>query len=423
VAPADALPVTVVQPLRNKIVRTVRAPGDVEAARRVEIRSEVPARIEEMPVEENDQVEAGQLLCRLNDDQFRAIVESSEAAIGRLNAAIRQAEADVLKAERDCARQEQLAQHNATSDTELADYRTALIKFRATVEMREQERAEAEAMVRRAKEDLRKTIITSPINGVVSQIFAKEGEVVVTGTMNNPGTNIMIVTDLSQMEVRARVDETDVALVMPDQPVDIFLPSDPQRAIPGRVLRVATAGIKPAGRDVVTFETLILVESDDSAIKPGMTSNVEIHVAHRDDALTVPIQAVVHRKRKDLPTELLQEFERDLSEEELSASASKAQYVKVIFCMSDDEAEPHIVRTGIADENNVEVTAGLAEKDTVIIGPYRTLDQLKDGTSVKLDEPKQEDKKEKKGEQAQLADDGSMPQGQSASNGKVASAE
>lgn len=400
VAPDDGLPVVVAEPEQCPIVRTVQAPGETEAVLEVEIRSEIPAKIEEMPVEEGDTVEAGQLLCRLNDDEYRAMVESGEATLARLRATIREADADLTKCKRDCARQERLARLDAASDLELADHRTALIKAEATVEVRRQQLAEAEALLRRSRENLKKTVITSPIDGVVSQIFAKPGEIVITGTMNNPGTVVMVITDLSRMQVRARVDETDVPLVKPDQPTDVFLPSDPQRAIPGRVLRVATSGTKQMGRDVVTFETLILVESDDPSLKPGMTANLEIQVARKENALTVPVQAVVHRKRKDLPEKLVEEFERRRADTGAAQRRNKAQYLKVVFCMDQNKARPHLVETGIADETRVELLEGLSAEDLVIAGPYRSLDQLKDGSAVELEkeEKEEEDKKDEKGE-------------------------
>ena len=314
---------------------------------------------------------------------------------------IREAEADLAQCQYDCSRREKLARQDAASDHELADYRTKLLKAQATLDVRKQHLAESEAMLRRARENLGKTVITSPIAGVVSQIHAKSGEVVVTGTMNNPGTVIMVVTDLSQMQVRARVDETDVPLVEPDQAVDIFLPSDPQRAIPGRVLRVATSGTKQMGRDVVTFETLILVEADDPGIKPGMTANVEIEVARKESALTVPVEAVVHRKRKDLPEKLLADFERRQAETGVTQRRSKATYLKVVFSMNDDQAHPHLVRTGISDQMHVELVEGIAAHDVVIVGPYRSLDQLKEGTGVKVEESKEEEKESR--EETKLA--------------------
>ncbi len=407
VAPAPTLAVLVTQPERQAITRIVQAPGEIEAVLEVEIRSEIPAKIEEMPVEEGNLVDAGQLLCRLNDDAFRALVESGEASLKRLEASIRQAEAQAIQCRYECQRRERLAQADAASDHELADYRTQLLVAEADVEVRRQTLAEAQAMLRQARDNLAKTVINSPINGVVSQIHAKPGEVVVTGTMNNPGTVIMVVTDLSQMQVRTRVDETDVPLVKPDHQADIFLPSDPQRAIPGRVLRVATSGTKQAGRDVVTFETLVLVDSDDPRVRPGMTANVEIRVARKDDTLTVPVQAIVHRKRNDLPAALVKQFDEQQAEAGLDELRHKAQYLKVVYCKQNDVAHPRLVQTGIANESRVELLAGLTEDDQIIIGPYRSLDQLKDGSKVELDKSKEAEATETKAEPdtAKLAGD------------------
>ena len=426
VATPDALPVLVTKPERQSISRIVQAPGEIEAVLEVEIRSEIPAKIEEMPVEEGDTIQAGQLLCRLNDDEYRALVESGEATINGLKASVRQAEAEAAQCQYDCNRRERLAQQDAASDHELTDYRTRLLVAQADVEVRTQALAEAEAMLRRARENLAKTVITSPVAGVVSQIHAKAGEIVVTGTMNNPGTVVMVVTDLSQMQVRARVDETDVPQVKPDQAVDIFLPSDPQRAIPGRVLRVATTGTKQTGRDVVTFETLILVDADDPSVKPGMTANVEIRVAKKENTLTVPVQAIVHRKRKDLPDKLVEDYDRRLTELDDTRRRSKAQYLKVVFCKNDDEAHPHLVRVGIANESDAELVEGINDDDLVIVGPYRTLDQLKDGTLVKLEESAKEEEESSAGEESaeatQLADGESEDEDQPQANDTVAQA-
>lgn len=386
VAPPAALAVTVAHPEWQSIVRTVQAPGEVEAILEVDISSEIAAKIEEMPVEEGDVVKAGDLLCRLNDREFRAMVESGEANVAKLEAAIRQTEADLEKCRRDLERQERLLTQNATSQIELADQRTALVRTQAGVDMRKQELLDAQAMLRRARESLEKTIISSPIDGVIAKRHAKPGEVVITGTMNNPGTVIMVITDLSRMRVRARVDETDVPLVKEGQPVRIYLPSDPRKPFPGTVTQVAAKGSKPVGRDVVTFETLVLVESNDPAIKPAMTANVEIEVASKERALTVPVQAVVQRKRKDVPEALQKAFEARQPAAVSGSRLPKAQYLKLIFTMQDGKAVPHLVETGIADESRVEILEGLAEGAQVVVGPYRSLDQLKDGALVKLEE-------------------------------------
>lgn len=390
---AEEMPLTVkvARPERRGIVKLVQAPGDVEAVLEVEISSEIVAKIEEMPVEEGDVVARGQLLCRLNDDDLKAAVESGQAQVGRLRAMIQQAEADLEQAERDCKRQADLSEVNATSDKELFDHLVARKKARAVLEMRTQELAEAAAFFKRVQEDLKRTIIESPIRGVVSKLNAKQGEVVVTGTMNNPGTVIMSVSDLSKMQVRARVDEVDVPLVKRGQSARLYLQSDQQVPVPARVVRVASKGTRLEGRDVVYFETLLEVLSDDPRIKPGMTANVEIEVDRREDAITIPVEAIVHRMRKDLDEKTLALFDAKQTNLDLSARARQAQYIKVVYVMDGEAAQVRLVEPGIADTHRVELADGIRLDDLVITGPYRSLDQLKDGRKVALGK---DDKKE-----------------------------
>lgn len=386
VAPPLEVAVETALPEQRLIVRTVQAPGEVEAFAEVDIRSEVVAKILEMPVEEGDYVQAGQLLCRLDDADYKARVLSAEAGAAKLRSLIVQAQADLDNAERDWDQQQRLRETAATSEMELARYRAALVKARAVLEMRQHELREAEAALQAAQQALAKTVIKAPIAGVVSQRFAKAGEVVITGTMNNPGTRIMVVTDLSQMQVRCRVDEADAALVAPDQPARIFLQSDTRKSVAGRVLRVGTKGTKPLGRDVVTFETLVLVTGQDASVRPGMTANVEIEVARRDNALTIPVQAVVYRRRRDLPEDLVQEFDHRPGQPTEAARPSAAEYLRVVFCVRDNQAHPRLVQVGVSDATGVEILGGLTADDTIAIGPYRSLDQLKDGSAVKIEQ-------------------------------------
>ena len=383
--------VEVSTPEQRNIIRTVQAPGEVEATSEVDISAEVVAKILVMPVEEGDLVKKGDLLCRLDDADYQARITSAVANVEKLKAMIRQAEADDEKADRDYRRQLDLVESNATSTQELADYRTSHKRSKAMLDVRRQELVEAEAMLQVAREDLTKTVITAPIDGIVSQRFAKEGEVVITGTMNNPGTRIMVISDLSKMQVRCRVDETDAPVVLADQPARIFLQSDSQTYTPGHVLRVGTKGTKPTGRDVVTFETLVLVDSRDGRIKPGMTANVEIEVARSDEALTVPVEAVVYRKRKDLPDELVQRYDEANLGDDSYRSRRSAGYLKVVYRVQGDEAKPSLVEIGISDETGVEIVSGVSSDDRVVTGPFRSLDQLAERSKIKIDEGKKGD--------------------------------
>ncbi|MCH8964094.1 MAG: efflux RND transporter periplasmic adaptor subunit [Planctomycetes bacterium] len=396
-----AIDVQVAKPEQKEVIRLVQAPGDVEAVLEVDISSEIVSKIEEMPIEEGDFVSKGDLVCRLNDERLRALVESGLARVASLKAAVALAEADHEKADRDLKRQVRWSESNVTSVQEMLDYQTAFKRASAVLEMRKQELAEVEAALKRAHEDLKRTVITSPIDGVISRLNAKQGEVVITGTMNNPGTVIMSISDLSRMQVRTRIDEIDVPLVKAGQRANIYLQADQDRPVPGRVLRVAAKGVKPTGRDVVTFEAIIEVLSNDKRIKPGMTANVEIEVAKHEQAITVPVEAIVHRLRKELADDILAEFDRRQANLELSERARQAQYIKVLYVMENDKARLRLITTGIADSKRVELLEGAALDDTVIVGPYRSLDQLRDGKKVALMKEGQKEGEEQSGEEEQ----------------------
>ncbi len=406
VAEDVALTVNVSQPERGEITRLVQAPGDVEAVLEVDVSSEIVAKIVEMPIEEGDFVKAGDLLCRLDDSRLRAEVESGEARLAQLQAAIVQAQADEEKADRELSWQYGLYESEATSEVEIRDYRTRRDIMRAIVKQRKYELVQAEAVLRRLNEDLLKAVIRSPISGVIAKLAAKQGEVVVTGTMNNAGTVIMTISDLSRMQVRTRVDEIDIPHVTRGQIARVYLQADQNKPVPARVMRVASKGTKPVGRDVVTFETLLEVLSHDPRIKPGMSANVEIEVAKETNAITIPVEAVVHRMRKELPEQVVTDFDAKQAQLDLSERAKQAQYIKVVYIMKDEAAEVRLVDTGIADTRRVEVRDGIDLGDTVIVGPYRSLDQLKAGKKIALsDEAKKEAEKGKAAKIEKLTDD------------------
>ena len=397
VAKEVPLTVHVARPLQGAITRIVQAPGDVEAVLEVDISSEIVSKIVDMPVEEGDGVTVGQLLCRLDDKNLLADLESAQARIAQLEAAVVQATAEEEKAERDLNRQIDLFKAQATSDLEIRDYQTAHKRAAALRDMRTHELAQAVAYKKRIAEDLKKTVITAPLGGIVSRLAAKQGEVVVTGTMNNPGTVIMTISDLSKMQVRARIDEVDVPLVAEGQLGRVYLQSDPNTPVSSRVIRVASKGAKSVGRDVVTFEALLEVVGNEARVKPGMTANVEIEVARREDAIFVPVEAVVHRMRKDLPADIVKAFDDAQAGLSLSERAKQGQYIKVLYAMEGDAAKVRLIEAGIADTRNVEITSGIYLSDIIIVGPYRSLDQLADGKKIALAE---EDKKRMESEKS-----------------------
>jgi HlyD family secretion protein len=378
----DAREVSLESPAQGAIVQTVTAPGVIEPVEEAEIASQIVGRVVEVRIKDGDSVKKGDLLVKLDETEARARLDSSAARIERLKASISQALADREKADRDVTRSMKLTSRNAATATELADARSLLAKSEAALLVAQNDLRESEAMRRTSLQDLDRTEIRSPIDGVIAGCEVEVGEVVIAGTTNLPGTVLMTVGDLSHMRVRAEVDETDVPLVKPGQPSRVYLQADPTKPIEGKVDRVAPKGKKT--EEVVSFETLVLVGPASGSLRSEMTATVEIEVRRAEDVLGVPVQAVVHRRRKDLPdTPEVRDWDRkngrSLGEK---ARELAGRYVKIVFVMENGVARARPVETGISDEKRVQVLSGLKPTDKVIVAPFRALDELKDGNPI-----------------------------------------
>jgi HlyD family secretion protein len=364
-----------------RITRTIQAPGRVEADTEVKISAQVIGRIEKIPVKEGDTVKKDDLLVQIDRTQF-------EADVHRLRASIEMTEADLEKSRRDFDRNRKMA--TAISRAELVDSETVLRKDQAHLGMAKQELA-------RAEQDLRYTTIRSPVNGIVSQLLAKEGEVVVVGTMNTTGSVIMEISDPDSMVVRARVDENDVPLVRPGQKALVYFQNNAKLTLSGTVKRISPKGIRSdsnpnnplagasspsTGNEVAVFETIISLDSPPPQVRLGMSANVEILVEERDGVLSVPAQAVLHRRAKELPRALADRL-GDETPRGPGVKDPARRYHQVVFVEDQGQAHCRLVQTGISDENRVEVLGGLAEGERVIAGPYRAFDQLKEGRPVR----------------------------------------
>ncbi len=378
--------VTVDSPRKGEIVQTITAPGTVESIDEAQIASQLIGRVVEVPVKDGDLVKTGDVLVRLDDSDSRARFESASARRQRLESAIEQTSEDLKKANRDEDQVRRLAGRGGSTPTELADARTSVAKARSSLEMSRREMIESESMIKTSQQELERTIIRSPIDGVISGLIVDVGEIVIAGTTNLPGSVLMTVSNLNRMRVRADVDETDVPLVMPDQPAKVYLQADLKRGVPGAVDRVAAKG-KLKG-ETTGFETLVRVDpnEDSPTLRPGMTATVEVEVKRAPEALSVPVQAVIHRRRKDLPDNMavrawLEKAPKSPGEKAIEL---EARYVKIVFVIESNVVQARPVETGLSDERRIEILSGLKSGERVVVGPFRALDELKDGDTVLL---------------------------------------
>ncbi|MCI0531447.1 MAG: efflux RND transporter periplasmic adaptor subunit [candidate division Zixibacteria bacterium] len=395
--------------LLSDITSTVAADGKMEAETQVKISAYVPAKIVSLPVEEGDQVRKGQLLVQLDHVAYKAAVDQSKATLESNRARLRIAETAFEQTELIYNRQKQLYEQKLSSQQEFdaarADYNGSL----AEVESNRYLVAQAEASLVQATDNLSKTTITSPINGVVTDLNAEVGEIVLVGTMNNPGTVILTVSDLSKIEAEVDVDETDVANVRLGQDAKIRVDALPDTSFNGVVTEIAGTGkVEALGtqNQSTNFKVKVLLKDNVLQVKPGMTCSVDITTNHHPQVLNVPIQAVVIREVDQdsllaMTGDKKPETKKNANSSEAVAAtdvASKAtsdtsskkgkakkQEVEGVFVVKDGKAEFVPVKIGISDKQNVEVSTGLSKDTEVITGSYRILRTLKDGDSIKPD--------------------------------------
>jgi HlyD family secretion protein len=390
---------------RGSVASTVRAPGRVQPVTQVKLSANVPGEVIRLAVKEGDVVRKGQFLLQLDDTQVRARVREAQAALESARSNLRLSEASFEQSDAALRRKEALFERKLVSPEELEAARTQRNTDRARVDANREDVQRAAATLAGAQDNLRKTRFTAPIPGTVTQLAIEQGEIVVTGTMNNPGTVILTIADMSAMQVEADVDETDVSSVALGQPVTVKVDAFPDLTLTGHVTEIANSPeISQAGtqEQETNFEVDVAIESPPPSLRPGMTADVEIRTAKKDGVLTVPIQSVVVRTREELapprrgrgaraagkPTRTGAAAAAESAAAAPDTSGKPNEELKGVFVIADGVVQFRRVTTGIASDTDFEVTGELKPGDKVVTGPFRVLRTLKPGARVKIEEAK-----------------------------------
>ena len=351
----------------GEITEKVSGPGVIYAESSVKISSSVMGRITKLHVKEGDVVTRGDLLIEIDASQYRARLHQAEAAYGAALARHQLADAKHRDALSDHDRKVRLSERNLISERDLELAKSTLDVSRAELHAAEEASKEAKALLEAAEDEVAKTVISTPISGTVTSLNVEEGEIVITGTMNNPGTVIMTISSLDTMEVRAEIDETDVAKVAVGQTTEIEGDAFPDTVLAGVVSVVgssssaARTGLsRPDERS--TFEVRVRIEDRLPGLRPGMTTTVDITTATRDSVPCVPLQSLVLRETGD----------------------DENQEREGVFIVEEGRSVFVPIRTGISDDNNIEVLDPLPEDADVITGPFIVLRDLEDSTKVKV---------------------------------------
>jgi HlyD family secretion protein len=404
---AEQKPTTVriAQPEVGKLVEYVSAPGEIEPTSNVEISAKVSARVVALPFKEGDEVTKGDpnadppvppsVLVRLDSKDWesqllsaqasrdaqaaqievdKARIEAQKAALAGTIASLEQARTDLerqraLLATKDIS-QATFDQAKLKLDGLEAEYTGAVHSLQAAelnLKVLKHNLEAADARIDQAKEALSYTTIVSPIDGVVTRLNAEVGEMVMTGTMNNAGTIIMEVGDLSEMLVVAQVDEADVGKLKVGQTARAHVQAWPDKTFPGTVRAIALSH-KFGNQGAKYYETEVVLEDPNEQIFTGMTADVDIAVAEHEEVVILPSQAVLGRKVDELPVEV-----RD----KLTDRERLKSFASVVYCFRDGKAHVTPVKIGASNMTHTVVASGIGKDDRIVFGPYKELEKLR----------------------------------------------
>lgn len=387
----DAVEVRVKNVEHRDLVAKVRASGHIEPRRSVDISADISGRIVELPIEEGQNVREGDLLLVIEATQYEAAVQRAEAGLAEARAREVQARADYEQARRDADRLSQLkartedliTDQEVEREVTLAEVKQALWQAsKHGVEM-------ARAAVREAQDRLDKTVIRAPMSGRITRLSVEKGETAIVGTMNNPGSLLLTVSDLSEMEAVIEVDETDVPEISIGDSASIEIDAFPNQRFTGRVTKIGNSSIRPlqsmtstASEQAIDFEVRISLDTPPEGIRPDLSATADVITATREQVRAIPIIALT----------LIDEDDFELMENELMAEDSAriagrdASQIEGVYVVEDGVVHFRSVVIGITGDNYFEVLDGLQEGETIVSGSYQAIRELRDGAAVKIEE-------------------------------------
>ncbi|PLX31198.1 MAG: efflux RND transporter periplasmic adaptor subunit [Ignavibacteria bacterium] len=375
------------------ITQVVEATGRIQPQTQVKINAEVSGEIIELPVEEGDIVKRGQLLVRIKPDSYTAQRDQGIANLNRTKAMLVQREADYRKIDSEYKRQQELFGKGLISESDVESIRSTFEIAKANVDAARFDVQNAQASLSRANEDLNKTAIYSPIDGVVTQRISKLGERV-SGSSFTQGTEIMTVSDLSIMESRVEVNENDVVLINIGDTARIDVDAYPDRLFNATVYQIAnTATTRGMGtqEEVTNFEVRLIIATEDEEFRPGMSCSAKIETETRSNVIAVPLQSVTTREKERKEGDAVEEEREDFGEVQIEGITDREEKEKdkpqeVVFIVRDGRARKLEVQTGISSDTYIEIETGVEEGMEIVKGSYRAISrELDDSTRVRID--------------------------------------
>ncbi|MCE2398531.1 MAG: efflux RND transporter periplasmic adaptor subunit [Gemmatimonadetes bacterium] len=374
----------------RNLTATVTASGNVRARRKVDISSDISARVTELLTDEGEEVVEGQVLLRLDPTRYQASVNRSMATLKQTQAQVAQVRANYLRAEREANRRRSLWQTDSllVSRQEVENAESDLEVQASLLESAEFGVGQARAALEEAEDQLAKTIIRAPMSGRVTRLNVEAGETVIVGTMNNPGSLVLTVSDLSVMEVVLEVDETDVPDISVGDSAMVELDAFPELEFGGEVTEIGNSAIRPPSRaagtgqtPTIDFEVVVTLRSPPAELRPDLSATAQVVVESREDQLSIPIISLTLREEEDIERKAADSASEEEAEDS-TGGEGPSDPVEGVFVVREGLAHFVPVEVGIAGQEHFEVLSGISLGDTVVSGPYQVVRTLRSGTPI-----------------------------------------
>ncbi|HUQ50319.1 MAG TPA: efflux RND transporter periplasmic adaptor subunit [Terriglobales bacterium] len=420
----NAVAVQTGEVIKRDLATVVSASGEIKPKTFVNVGANAFGKITKLYVKEGAHVKQGQLLAQLENVQSSADVAAQRAGVGAnqtdavaAEAAVRTAQADYNRAKADAERMKQdfdraeglfksqlisradydsrkAAHEVAVAQVAQAQARVAQAK--AQQDSASGRVAQARATLTRASDQLSKTTYLAPFEGVVTNLPVREGESVVVGIQNSPGSTLMTIADMSVITAEVKVDETDIVNVKIGQPAEVKIDAIPDKTFKGTVSEIgnnavlrssglATSQTTSGSQEAKDFKVVVTLENPPDNLRPGLSATAKITTASKSDVLAIPIQALTIRTEKELQTTPKGKDSAQAAAPEKSKAGKKDEEIQGVFKLEGQKVKFVPVKTGITGSTEIEVLSGLSEKDKIVTGSYKVLRTLKNGTSVKED--------------------------------------
>ena len=366
---------------RRDLVAAVTASGKVQPKTKVDVSPDITGRITRLAVQEGDLVQKGQFLLQIEPTIYEAGLERAQAMYASAQAALVQARASRDQAARALERAKQLKRQNPNliSDEQLEQAQTSFNVAEAVANSSQHQVDQARAGVQESRDQLAKTRIVAPMTGRVTRLAVEEGEVAVPGTFSRDVGLLLTVSDLSVIQTKVNVDETDVVRIHLGDSVEVSVDAFPDTTFVGRVTKIANsalltqAAVSGTNDRAVDYEVEITLENPPADVRPDLSATARIVTDTRKESLSIPIIALT--VREDTP--VTPESRRDTSH------VGKKKETEGVFVVLNGKATFRPVRVGIAGDEYFEVLDGLREGEQIVAGPYQAIRDLKDATPVR----------------------------------------